>query len=571
MKTDLVIINAQVFNSFIRKFESKNVAIRGEKFYYITPEELTYLAAEKTIDAKGRYMIPGLIDSHMHIESSMTIPSIFSKAALYHGVTTIVADSHEVANVFGIEGVEAFLKEETELDIFYAIPSSVPSTNPDLETTGGIIGLNEVRELLASPKVMCLGEVMNFKDIVSDPDSLINQIIALCKELRPNMPIEGHVPKIWEEDLANFIYHGITADHTHQSPESIYTKICNGMFIEMQGKSITKENIETIVKHSFYEYVALITDDVMADDLLTGHLNGIVKKAIDCGMPVEEAIYTSTYTPARRMGFQDRGAIVPGHMADFILLDDVTEFSINQVYKSGKLVHTKGEPIKTPEKTEAFPAEFFHSVQCEKADLERFRIPVTTEKDAVLCNVIQIQQVGTFTECVERAIPVKDGYLDWESTDLALLVVMERYGINGNIAYALVENTITNKGAIATTWAHDHHNLMVMGTDAADMQVAQHHIIDLQGGYVVVENEATTATCPLPLGGILSIAPLEELGKQLEEVRQAMVRLGYVNTNEIMSFSTLSLPVSPAIKITDVGMMNTRTQERIPLVKQESL
>lgn len=571
MKTDLVITNAQVFNSFIRKFETKNVAIRGEKFYYITPEDLNSLDASTTIDAEGRYMIPGLIDIHMHIESSMTIPSIFSKAALYHGVTTIVADSHEVANVFGIEGVEAFLKEETELDIFYAIPSSVPSTNPDLETTGGIIGLKEVRELLKSPKVMCLGEVMNFKDIVSDPDSLINQIIALCKELRPNMPIEGHVPKIWKEDLANFIYHGITADHTHQSPESIYTKVCNGMFIEMQGKSITKENIEAIVTNHFYEYVALITDDVMADDLLTGHLNGIVKKAIECGMPVEEAIYTSTYTPARRMGFQDRGAIVPGHMADFILLDDVSEFAIHQVYKSGKLVHTKGEPIKTPAKTEAFPEDFFQSVKCNKAELELFKIPVKTQNESVCCNVIQIQQVGTFTECVQREIPVKEGYLDWEATNLSLLVVMERYGINGNIAYALVENTLTERGAIATTWAHDHHNLMVMGTNSHDMQKAQHEIIDLQGGYVVVANGEVTAVCPLPLGGILSIAPLEELGKQLEAVRQGMVQLGYVNTNEIMSFSTLSLPVSPAIKITDVGMLNTRTQEIIPLIQPNSL
>lgn len=566
MQVDLLVENAQVFNTFIQKFEAKHVAIAGERFFYISEENLKYLEPKATIDAGGRHMIPGLIDCHMHIESSMTIPSIFSKAALYHGVTMIIADSHEVANVFGLKGVEAFLQAETELDIFYAIPSSVPSTTVDLETTGGVIGLPEVRELLKSPKVMCLGEAMNFKGIISEPDSLIRQIIRECQTTRPTMPIEGHVPKITKEDLATFIYHGVTADHTHQSPASIYEKICNGMFLEMQGKSITKENIQTIVDNHFYEYVALITDDVMADDLLEGHLNQIVKNAIKCGMPAEWAIYTSTYTPAKRMGFQDRGAIAPGQMADFILLDDLAQLDIYQVYKKGQLVHTKGENIQAPEATENFPAEFYQSVHCKMAELIDFQLTAPADATEASCNVMQIQEVGTFTKPVQRILPVKNGIVDWENSGLALVVVMERYGKNGNIAYGLVENTLTKKGAVATTWAHDHHNVMVLGTSAADMVVAQQRLVEIQGGYIVVDQERVVAECPLPIGGILSAAPLSVLGTELKAVRKAMVDLGYKNMNEIMSFSTLSLPVSPAIKITDIGMMDTRTQAIIPVI-----
>lgn len=182
------------------------------------------LTPETIIKAENQYMIPGLIDAHMHIESSMTTPTIFSKAVLRYGVTTVIADAHEMANVFGLDGLDEFMKAETELDIFHAIPSSVPSTTPELETTGGIIGLAEVAELLKNPKIICLGEAMNFKGIAYEPESLIQQIIDLCKKERPTMPLEGHCPKIYDEELADFLFSGITSDHTHQFPDSLKEK-----------------------------------------------------------------------------------------------------------------------------------------------------------------------------------------------------------------------------------------------------------------------------------------------------------------------------------------------------------
>ena len=236
------------------------------------------------------------------------------------------------------------------------------------------------------------------------------------------------------------------------------------------------------------------------------------------------------------------------------------------VYKAGNLVHKKGDEIAYPAIKPVFPTSFYSSVHCEKAEWDDFRI--RAEGQTAVCNVIRIAEVGTFTECVQREIPIKNGYLDWESSDLALIVVMERYGKSGNKAYGLVENALTEKGAIGTTWAHDHHNLMVMGTSIEDLVVAQNKLVDIQGGYLTVKNETVISCCPLLIGGIISDEPIQVIGQQLSEVRQGMIALGYRNANEIMSFSTLSLPVSPAIKITDKGLFDVRSQRQIPLVEE---
>ncbi|WP_208559387.1 adenine deaminase C-terminal domain-containing protein [Marinilactibacillus kalidii] len=566
MIVDLIVKNANVYNSYLKTFEQKDVAIIGEKFFYIGEDTVNVLDTVQEIDASGQYMIPGLIDIHMHIESSMTSPAIFSGAGLAHGVTTVVADAHEIANVFGLEGIQAFLKEETIMDIFYAIPSSVPSTTKAMETTGGTVGIEEIRALLTSSRVIALGEAMNFKGIVSEPDSLIRQILNEIQQTRPFSPIEGHVPRVTGMDLAKFQYAGITSDHTQQTPASIYEKISSGLFIELQKKSIHSDNIAMIEKYHFHEYVALVTDDVIADDLLTGHLDELVRLAVKASMSIEQAIYISTFTAARRMGFQDRGAISPGLKADFILLDNLEKLMISTVYKNGTVQHQKGESFSYPKEKPVFPAQFYQSVNCKKLETQDLVLRASGEE--ALCNVMRIQEVGTFTEHVQRTIPIREGQLDWASCGLALIVVMERYGKGGHMSFGLVENALVGKGAIATTWAHDHHNLMVMGTTVEDIVAAQQSILDMQGGYVVMKEGKLTGSCPLPIGGIITDVPIEVSGKALKKVRQAMNDVGYVNTNEIMSFSTLSLPVSPVLKITDRGLFDVRTQANIPLIEE---
>jgi len=565
MKVDQLIKNVYIYNTFTQTFEYGQVYILDGKFYHICQD--TCLESDDIIDAKGQYMIPGLIDIHMHIESSMTIPSEFSKAVLKHGVTTVVADPHEIANVFGIEGIQSYMSNATTLDIFYGIPSSVPSTNASLETTGGKIDQNDVRQLVQDPKVLCLGEVMNFKDLTNLEYSLTRDIIQACHDHYFALPIEGHCPKITGLDLSQYIYYGVDADHTQQTPASIVEKIKNGMFLEIQRKSMTKENIETLIQNRFYEYFALVTDDVMADQLEYGHLNLLVKLAHELGMPIEKAIYCATYTSARRMHLHDRGTISPGKIADFILLKNLDDFSIQAVYKKGKCVFEADKEIMINEQKSLFPPHFYQSIHCSKALKEDFEIKVDTNQESVLCNVIEIEKHSTFTHHHQINVPVQDGKLMWEETGLSLLVVFERYHQTGHKSYALVKGTL-NEGAIASSWAHDHHNLMVMGRNVNDMIKAQHTIVEQQGGYVAVKNQEVLAFAQLNIGGIVSDLPIEILAKQLKDVRYAMQQLGYQHDNEIMSFSTLSLPVSPQIKVTDQGIIDTYTQHIIPLVEK---
>lgn len=555
MQIDTLIKNGRVFNTFSQTFEAKDIAIQAGKVLMVGPN--LDFEAKRIVDAKEQYIIPGLIDSHMHIESSMTDPANFGNEAIKFGTTTVIADAHEISNVAGIKGLREFMDQKSLIDVFYALPSSVPSTKPEMETTGGVIGLDETKALLADPRIICLGEAMNFKGIVSQPESLIRQIIELCKKERPTMPLEGHCPQYSGLDLAKFAYSGITSDHTYQTPESIVERINNGMFIQFQSKSMSKENMQTIIDHNFYEYAAFVTDDVMADDLVHGHLNLIVKQAIQLGLPAEKAIYMATFTPARRMSLNDRGAIAPGRVADLIFLKDLHEFSISDVYKNGIPV-SELQPLQAD-----FPAYLKESVHVKP--ITKDDLILHSSQQAVLANVIELNRQGTFTKHIQVELQVNAGQVDWQSAGLSLLMIQERYGKNGNVSFALVKNALNKPGAIGATWAHDHHNLMVMGTDLDSMIKVQHEILTEQGGYVVAKSGKIVANAPLRIGGIISEKPIEELAVELKQVRAAMNDLGYYNFNEIMSFSTISLLVSPVLKMSDKGMFDVKTQKSIPL------
>ncbi|MCC2875349.1 amidohydrolase family protein [Lachnoclostridium pacaense] len=563
MKVDFVVKGAWVFMTYRQCFEKRDVAVAGEKIYAVSPA-ICYPDVT-TIDGSGMYMIPGLVDIHMHIESSMTYPAEFSRITLLYGVTTVVADAHEIANVFGMDGIRWFMGQETKLDIFYAIPSSVPATNDSLETSGAGIGEAQVRELARDSRVLCLGEVMNFKDLTSDGDALIKRLVGICKgkDIRGSMRIEGHCPKISGEDLCRFIYEGVDADHTQQTPGSVLEKTDMGMFLELQHKSLTPEVVDTVCRYGLYENVALITDDTMPDQLLKGQLNRIVAHAVKNGMPVEKAIYCATFTPARRMHLDDRGMIGPGKLADFVLLRDLEHFQPAAVFKRGELVY--GERLGTD--YASIPEAFYHSVNCNRAMEEDFRLKTDKPCSRVKVNVMKIQTQGTFTSRVIRELDVKDGVICWKEAGLSLAVMFERYGKNGNISFGLVEGALRKPGAIATTWSHDSHNLLVLGTCELDMAAAQNRVIELQGGYVAAEHGCVTAEARLPVGGILYDGPVEELASDLGRVRQVMRELGYENNNEIMSMSTLGLPVSPELKLTDYGLLDVRSQEPRPLIE----
>ena len=566
MKVDLIVKNVNVFNVYFKKFIKGNVALLNGKFFHTYKEgEDTELEASEIIEGDGKYMIPGLIDIHMHIESSMTTAFQFTHAVKKFGVTTVVADPHEIANVYGIEGIKEFMNLDLDLpiDVFYGIPSSVPSTSSELETTGGKITPKEVLELFKNPKVLCIGEVMNFKDLIQDGNSQINQIISIAKKHHINTPIEGHCPKIDGLDLSRYLYQGVLADHTQQSVKSLEEKIGKGMFIELQEKSMNDDNMRYLIENNLYEHFALVTDDVMADKLLEGHLDRLVKKAISYGMPEEMAIYVATYTPARRMGLLDRGAIAPGKIADFILLEDIKEFKIHSVYKSGKMIYKNGDLVYR-DSVNRFPENYYNSMKIDKISEEVFKLKL--EGSHAQCRVIKINGNSTFTKEVVESIKVTNGILDFEDSDCGMIAVFNRYNTNNNVSLGLVKGPIIEKGAVATTWAHDHHNLMVMGRNIEDMVIAANKVIELQGGYVVCSDKKVVAALELRVAGIISDERIDSLGLKLKKVRQALKSLGYKHNNEIMSFSTLSLPVSPEIKITDKGLIRVKTQEIVDLI-----
>lgn len=568
MEVQLIIKNLKVYNSYFKKFIQGDVVINDGKFIHIGNNYENRLSSKNIIDGNNKYMIPGLIDIHMHIESSMTIPSEFSKAAIKQGITTVVADPHEIANVFGIEGIKEFIKSKEKLDIFYGIPSSVPSTSNHLETTGGEITVNEVKELLSYENILCLGEVMNFKDLIEDENSAINNIINVTKDKK--IPLEGHCPKIDGVDLSFYIYRGVDGDHTQQSVASLEEKIRNGMFIEMQHKSMTTENIKFLVENNLYEHFALATDDVMADKLTKGHLNELVKEAVNLGMSIENAIYVATYTPAKRMRLFDRGTIAPGKIADFILLDDIKEFDIYEVYKNGEVVFNKYNGLKEEyfTKKSNFHKKFYNSIKLSKITKENLLVKVPQKyNNKVTCRTMNVMKNTTFTGEGEISLEVVNGILKWENSNCALIAVFERYGKSNNVSFGLVQGEIIKEGAVATTWAHDHHNVMVMGRNVEDMVLAVNNLIDFNGGYIVVKDNNVLAKLELPIGGIVSDEPIEVVGEKLGKVRSAMKELGYNHMNEIMSFSTLSLPVSPAIKITDKGLIDVKKCKVVSLFK----
>ena len=560
-------------------FEKRDVAVAGEKFYCVSPA-ISYPGVRE-IDGKGRYMLPGLVDIHMHIESSMTYPGEFSRITLPYGVTTVVADAHEMANVFGMDGIRAFMAQKTKQDIFWAIPSSVPATNEKLETAGASLGVKEISEMASLDGVLCLGEIMNYKDLSAEGESRTRDLINVCRNAGKNLRIEGHCPGLTGADLNRFIYEGVDADHTQQTPQSVMGKTELGMFLELQFKSLTPEVVKTVCDNELYENVALVTDDTMADKLLTGHLNKIIETAVKAGMPMEKAIYCATWTPSRRMHLDDRGMIAPGKIADFMLLDSLDGIDPVVVYKKGECVYCKADEVcgaaKGRKAQEAcavaaacsFPASFYHTINCRPAEISDFVLKAE-DPDAKWAevNVMKIGTFGTATTPVKRRVEVKDGVLDWKSAGLSLAVVFERYGKNGNVGYGLVEGALTKPGAVATTWSHDSHNLFVLGTDENDMKLAQRRVLELQGAYVVFAEGRSLAEAGLTIGGIVSDQPIEVLGQKLKEVRTAMEGLGYVNNNVIMSMSTLCLPVSPKLKLTDHGLLTVPGQEHVQLVEK---
>lgn len=568
----LLIQNAQVFNVYLKRFRPANVWISQGKFHYIDPSRTFAAEAAEVVDAGGRYMIPGLIDIHMHIESSMLSPMAYSLCAAKNGVTTIVSEPHEIANVKGLRGVEAMIAggETSPIDMYFGIPSSVPSTCEALETTGGAIRMEEMKRLLENPKVVCVGEIMNYRQIIRENDLEITKFLNCLARLRPGFVVEGHCPSLVDQELAEFLYLGIDADHTEHSLEEFRQRIENGMFMELQAKMLLPEIIQYIKDEGVYSRCGFVTDDTMADRLVSeGGVNAVAAKAVAAGFPLEEAICCATVNNAQRMHLYDRGAIAPGRLADFLLLSDPASFQPELVYKEGRCIYDAAAPqIPAAAGPSPFPEDFYRTVQVASVTAETFRLPAPEGASQVEVRAIEVSPTVTQTKERRMVLPVRDGCIDWQSGDCALAAVLERHGKSGGTAFGLVTGSGLRSGAVATTYFHDHHNLFVLGRDPGDMAAAVNRLRESQGGILTVRGGEVTAHLPLPVCGLLSEDSAEQVGAVLHMVREQLHALGYVHRAPIMSLCTLGLPVSPALKLTDKGLVDVRAGRLVELVTE---
>ncbi|HCG63643.1 MAG TPA: adenine deaminase [Sphaerochaeta sp.] len=577
MHVDTLITDARIYNPYIKKWQVADIALLNGKIFHVGDCVSQGLTATETIACHGAPVIPGLIDIHLHIESSLCTPYTFAQAVLPHGITTVVAEHHEMANIFGRAGIEVMVaaSKHAPIDIFHGIPSSVPSTNTKLETTGGTIDASDLPALVGPehPKVICLGEVMNFstllerfEELVGNPSAVDSAgMIDYLRTHHPLMPIEGHCPSIKGLDLSKLLYLGVDSDHCKQDIEGMRQRFTNGMFVEIQGKSVDVEIISYLQEHDVEGLWAFVTDDVPPDLLIRqGHLDQVVRQALQCGLSLEKAIVASSFAPAQRMGFRDRGAIAPGKIADLLILaDDSSEFKIREVFKRGK----RAQECLAVARPYAFPERFKHSITLVRTtDLSPI-FTVAVPKDTVQALVMHKLEDSTYTEAVHRTFEQIEGVAIWEQEGqrVNLVVVINRYTKKLTYAQGFCDGDVLTNGAYCSTYAHDHHNILVIGDNTADMRIALDWVLSREGGICTASKGTITATIPLPIGGILSEAPMVELGQDVIHIQDELHRLGMRHPNPLMSLSTITLPVSPAIKITDKGLIDVATASLVPL------
>ncbi len=574
MKVDLLLQGAQVFDSAYRCFRTASVAILDGRILYAGTDEevLKQIEPQEVADLSGRWVIPGLIDIHMHIESSMVTPPVFLKAALQHGTSTCIAEPHEIANVFGTEGIEEFIRlapadDPEHAEVFFGAPSSVPST--DLEDAGAAVTPEDISFLMKNPRVRCLGEVMDCRTVISEPQSRAARVVKAAEASRTVPIIEGHVPAFLGLDLARILYAGIDSDHCEQTPERMRQRFEMGMFVEVQLKSVTKESIAYLAAHPELTGLwSFVTDDVMADQLQHDHLARVVRQAISYGLDPASAIIAATSSPAVRMDLRDRGRIAPGRLADLVVLDSLEGFHVASVIHRGCWVDRDSADTSS---RHDFPERYYESIHLAPRTLDDFVLSAPKGAGAaVRVHTMEIQERSTFTPDRIRELPVEEGHIAWKrSGDLALARVFERHHGLGLSGTALLSGACLKEGAVASTWVHDHHNLLVVGVDEEDMVLAANSVIARQGGLVVVRDGKIVAEMPLPVAGILTEDPLPLAAERLAAVTRALRDQGWGNSNPVMSLCTIALPVSPALKVTDRGLVDVRQAKLVDLVLPE--
>jgi len=540
---DLLLKNARIVNTFIGEIEQADVAIYGDRIAGVG----NYDKATEIIDLQGTFLAPGLINGHTHIESSMLHPARYAQAVVPRGTLAVVTDLHEIANVCGSKGIKFVtdLARKLPLDMLFMAPSCVPATH--LETSGARISSKEVKKILAHPKIIGLGEMMNFPGVVSGNEEVLQKIDAAKGKV-----IDGHAPGLTGKELNAYLSAGITSDHESTTLEEGKEKLRRGMYLMIREGS-SEKNLDALlplVTDNTYKRCFFVVDDRNCSDLLwEGDIDAVVRKAIERGLEPIRAIQMATINTAEYFRLHDRGGIGPGYIANLITITDLAKLEIDMVFYQGKLVARQGKPL--------FPLP---PVSVELRDTVRIK-PIMGKSLRIAADetypVIEIVPGQVVNKKVMEKMKIVDGTVmpDVER-DILKLVVVERHKASGNIGVGLVKGFGLKKGALASSVAHDSHNIIAVGTNDLDILKAIEEINRLQGGLVVCADLEILASLPLPIAGLLSPEPLDVVVSQHEILERTAASLGHLPPAPFAILSFLALPVIPELRLTDLGLVD---------------
>ena len=554
---DLLLRGAQLVNVFTGEIYPTNIAIAGE---WISGVGEDYTEGREVLDLEGLFLAPGLINGHLHLESSLLSPGEYARLALPRGTTTVVLDPHEIANVLGVSGIHALIdaSRDLPLDFFFMAPSCVPATH--LETAGASLSVKEIGKFLSEPGGLGLGEMMNFPGVLQKDPEVLRKIQTARKTQKP---VDGHAPLLSGKSLNSYIASGIESDHESTRQEEAQEKLRLGMWLMIREGSAArnlKDLLPAVTPQNSRRCLFVLDDLEPADLLKRGEMDHLLRESTYRGLNPITAIQMATLNPAERFGFKDRGAIAPGRRADIIGLADLKEFRPRLVIKNGRVAAREGKAY--PFRVKDWDERTLRTVRIKPLNDFSFDLPLRGEKawaiglvpDQILTRKLAVL-VGKDTRGLVRSDP---------ESDILKIAVVERHRASGRIGLGLVKGLGLKRGAVATSVAHDSHNVIVAGADDSDMKTAVQEIEKMQGGFVVVEEGKVLAGLPLPVAGLMSPQPAEAVAAGMESLNQAAREIGATPRNPFIALSFLALPVIPELRITDRGLVDVSEFRIIP-------
>ena len=545
---DLVLKNATYVNVFANQLCTADIAVAEGLIVGMG----TYSGTVEA-DMTGKIVLPGFLDAHIHLESSLVSPREFVKAVLPHGTTTVITDPHEIANVMGTDGIEYMLQatEELPVDVRFMLPSCVPAT--PLDESGAVLDYRAIDSFYDHPRVQGLAEMMNFVGIIAGDDQPVEKIVAAQAH---HKKIDGHAPDLVGNDLNAYIAAGVYSDHECHDLNDAIAKLERGQFI-MIREGTAARNLEALLPllcDKYSERCMFCTDDKHPNDLLEkGHIDYIVKKAIGLGVDPITAVKVACHNAARYFLLNNRGAIAPGYLGDFVIIDNFQDFNIEKVYKKGELMVENGVVKDFPEpEIEQYLTDRAHST---------FHVGTLTTED-----FIDHRPRGIIGMVNGEITTVDAGYSDRIDVeyDVLKIAVVERHKNTHHIGIGFLQGYGLKSGAVATSISHDSHNIIVVGTNEADMAAAVNRVVELNGGIVVWDGGEPKAEVPLAIAGIMSDEPLVTVNEKLERAKEQAHALGVSQgIDPFMTLSFMALPVIPSLRITTRGVFDVNSQSYV--------